>query len=885
MRALVSRRTAERDLEDEVRLHIELETEAGLRRGLSDAAARREALRSFGGIDRFKEETRDTRGLVFLDELRQDLRVSLRLLRKSPHFTLAAVLTLALGIGANTAIFSVVNAVLLRASPFAEPDRLVMVWETDRNSDTAHEPAAWPDVVDMRARSRSLDAIGTMVGWDATLTGAGEPERVVALGVTPNLPELLGVQPLAGRSFEAGEGVMGGARVAMLAEEYWRRRFDSDPGVVGRTFSINEEPTTIVGVLPAETDLGIAQVHARADYSVPLGGPSVELWIALEPTEEAFPRQTHPFLTIGRLAPGATLAAAQEELAALMSELEAAFPENEARGVNLEHYAEVTFGPMRPALFVLMSAVALVLLVACVNVASLLLARLTARAREVAVRRALGASTARIGRQFLVESAVLTLMGAAAGVALAYVGLDVLVALAPPDIPRLTGATIDVRVLGFTAAVAAMVAIAFGMLPVLQARRLDLQSVLKVQPGRRISEGLEGRRFRGTLVVAEVALAVTLVIGAGVLLRSFWMLAGVDPGFRTANVLKVQYQLPDTRYGGDRSNWPDVPSVTGFHERFLAEVRALPGVTAGAIASAHPLEQGFTNSFVVVGREDEARDWPEIRTRFITPGYLETLDVPLLAGRDLAETDRSLGTPVIVINRAAAERYFAGRDPIGEQIRFWGTSRQIVGIIGNELFGGVDAQAEPAAYGPLAQAPSGNVVLLVRTEGDPRTLIGAIQRVFHQQDPQLALHGVEPLDLTLSSSIARPRFTATLLALFGGVAILLAIIGVHGMLSYTVAQRAPEVGIRMALGATRGNVVGLVLREGALLALLGIVLGLAGAAAGSRLIASLVYGVTPRDGVTFGVVSISVLAMAGLASWLPARRAARADPMDALRAE
>ncbi|MGH7551570.1 MAG: ADOP family duplicated permease [Longimicrobiales bacterium] len=884
LRTLVRRGAVERELDDEVRLHVELETEAGVARGLSPDAARRAALSGFGGVDRYKEEARDARGWNMIDEFRRDGRLALRLLRRSPQFTLAAVLTLALGIGANTAIFSVVDGVLLRASPFAEPERLVMIWETDRDSETSHEPASWPDVVDMRERSRTMSAIGSVIAQSGTLTGAGEPERLALLRVTPNVPDLLGVRPILGRTFAAGEGQLGGA-YALLSEEFWRRRFAADAGVLGRSITIDGQPTAILGVMPAEADLGMPQVHAKADYSSPLTGTDVDVWIAVEPTAASFPRQTHPFLTLGRLAPNATLAAAQRELAAIMTDLEQAFPENTARGVNLEPYADVTFGPVRPALLLLLSAVALVLLVACVNVANLLLARTAARSREVSVRRALGAATGRLARQFLVESLALTGLGAAAGVALAYLALNVLIALAPADIPRLATATIDLRVLGFTALIAVVVAIGFGMLPVLQAGRLDLQSVLKTQPGRRVSEGREGRRFRSALVVAEVALAVTLVIGAGVLLRSFWTLASVDPGFETAQVLKVEYQLPATRYPGDRSRWPDLPAINGFHAELLRRVRALPGVEAAAIAARHPLDPGFTNSFVIVGREAESQNWPEIRTRFMTHGYLETVGVPLIQGRDLAEGDVAGATPVAVINSLAAERYFAGADPIGQQLQFWGVSWQIVGVIGNERFNGVDEDTEPAVYTPLGQAPQASAVLLVRGSTDPRPLLGSVRRVFSEMDAQLALSGVETLEQTLSASIAKPRFTAILLALFGGVAILLAMVGVHGVLSYTVAQRAPEVGIRMALGASRAEVIRMVVREGAGLAALGTILGLVGALAGSRALSALVFGVSTRDAATFGVVTAAVLSVAVLAAWLPARRAARTEPMQSLRAE
>lgn len=882
--ALFGRRRMNQDIDEELALHIDLETAENVRAGMTQAAARRAALVKFGGVDRYSEACRDTRGVTWFEELLSDLRLSLRLLAKAPQFTLATLLTLGLGMGANTAIFSVVNSVLLRASPFADPDQLVVVWETDRASKTEHEPASWPDVVDLRERSQSMAAIGSLMSMPGTLAGAGDPERVSILGVTSNIPELLGVRPLIGQTFASLEVVPNGAQYGLLSEELWRRRFNGDPSVVGRTITLNERPTTIVGVLPAEADLGIRQIHERADYGTPLAAPEVELWLALAPTAEETPRSTHPFLTIGRLAPNATLAGAQRELASIMADIERANPENIARGVNLESYDVVTFGPVRPALFVLLGAVALVLLVACVNVANLLLARTAVRAREVAVRRALGAATGRIVRQFLAESMVLTVAGALVGLLVANVVLKALVALAPTDIPRLASATIDARVLGFTALVSGLVAFAFGMAPTLVVRKLDLQSMVKAQSSRGSTEGHDTRRFRGGLVVAEIALAVCLVIGASVLLRSFWKLANVDPGFQTTNITKFEFQLLATRYPTPRDQWPNITAINGFHSELLRRVQALPGIESAALAGRHPLDAGFTNSFAIVGREAESGDFPEIRTRFITPEYLQTVGVSLLAGRALSAADQATATPVVLINRAAAQAYFKGRDPIGQQIRFWGTPRQIVGVISDERFKGLAEGSEPAVYTPMQQAPMAGAVLLVRSQGsvDPTA---SVRRVFQELDPQLAIYGVEPLEQTVSASIARARFTALLLGLFAAVAMLLALVGVHGVLSYNVARRAPEIGIRIALGATQRQVVNQIIGEGTRQALLGIALGAAAALAGSQLLSTLVFGVTPRDPLTYLVVPAGVLALAVLASWLPARRAAQADPIYALRAD
>ncbi len=887
VRALFRRGEVDRELEDELAFHLAMETDAGVKRGLSEEEARREARVRFGGVDRWTEETRDARGLGLWDELRQDARLALRMLTRQRLFAVAAVLTLALGIGANTAIYSVIRAVLLGQLPFAAPDRLVMVWETDRSSGTTHEPASWPDVEDFRERSRTVSDFASMAGWESTLTGAGaDPERVAAMAVTPNFLSMLGVRPVAGRLFAPDEGRMEAARVVLLSEAFWRARFGADPSVVGGTITLNEQPTTVVGIVPSDADVGIRQVIDKADYGPSFGGSDVDVWLAMIPDARQFSRQTHPFLTLGRLAPGATLTSARREMTSIATDLEREYADaNEARGVNVEAYPDVVLGGVRSPLFLLLGAALLVLLVTCANVANLLLARTTARVREVAVRRALGAATSRLTRQFLVEAAVLTLLGSAAGVALAFGGLRVLIHAAPAGIPRLGEARVDGGVLVFTAGVAALVAVVFGLFPAWQARRVDLQSSLKAQGGRGASDGAAAGRLRSGLVVAEVALAVALAVGAGLLLRSFWQLRSVDPGFRTAHVLKAEYQLPEPRYRIDRSIWPKAPAIQAFHRTFLERVRALPGVESAALASPHPLDPGFTNSFVIVGREAESKDFPEIRCRFITPGYLRTLGVPLLSGRALEEGDDADAPFVAVINRAAAERYFSGRDPLGQTVRFWGTPWRIVGVIGDERFEGVDRPPDPAVYVPFAQAPQQSAAVVVRAAGDPMTLLPAIRRAFRAVDPQLALYGAERLDAVLSDSIAKPRFTAALLSLFAALALVLALVGVQGVLGYAVQRRAPEVGIRMALGATPGSVARLVLGEGVRLAAVGVAIGLLIALAASRLLAGLVFGVATTDPATFAAVTVAVLATAGLASWLPARRAVRGNPVEVLRAE
>jgi len=569
----------------------------------------------------------------------------------------------------------------------------------------------------------------------------------------------------------------------------------------------------------------------------------------MRPTAEAYPRQTHPFLTLGRLAPGADLETAQEELSAIAADLEATYPENEARGVNLEAYSDVVFGPVRSALLLLLGAVALVLLVACANVANLLLAESSVRMREVAVRQAFGASDGLIRRQFLVESLLLTGLGTVAGVALA-----------------------------FTAGLGGAVAVLFGLLPSIQSRGLDLQGILKGQGSTRGTEGRAVRRYRSGLVVAEIALAVALVVGAGILVRSFWELQAVDLGFGTAGILKAEYELPSSQYSG-------LPEINDFHQRFLERARQIPGVEAAAVAAQHPLDPGFTNSFTIVGREAQSRDHPEIRTRFISPGYLDVVRLPLLEGRAIEDGDLPDGPKVGVINQTAASRYFGDAGAVGQEMRFWGQTWRVVGVMGDERFRGPDRENEPAIYVSTSQLPWPRVTVLLRSDLDAPALTVEAGRILRELDPGLVLFDPVSLTSMLQESVSRPRFTATLLGLFAGLAMLLAMIGVYGVLNYAVVRRAPEVGIRLALGASRGDVFKEVVGEGLRVTALGAALGAAMALATSRLLQGLVFGISATDGTTYAVVIGLVLSAAVLASTFPALRASRTNPVALLKAE
>lgn len=820
--------------------------------------------------------------------LARDLRYGLRQLARSPGFTAVTVITLALGIGANTAIFSVVDGVLLRPAPFEDSERLMIVWETDRNSGTTREPASLPDYLDYRERSQTFRSLAGFAAGDVNLSRAqGEPLRLPALSATHELLPMLGIEPLLGRTFSAAETRPGGGNVVLVSEALWERLFRRDPGVLGETVRLDGIAYDIVGVVPDSADFGMLQVLGSAAYSrgyADRGGrQDVGVWLPLQQGTEVWTRDTHPMFMLGRLAAGTGEEAAQQELSTIAAELEAAYPENDARGVHVEALEQVVFGDVRPALLMLLCAVGLVLVVACANIANLLLARSAGRGREIAVRAALGAGSGRLGRQFLAEGLLLSLIGGAAGVTLAFFGTDLLLGFAPQEIPRLEAVGVDGRALAVALAISLAVGIAFALVPTLSARRVDLVSGLQADAGGSRGSG-GGSLLRSGLVVAELAGAVVLVVGAGLLGKSLWQILAVDPGFRAERVLKAEFQLPRSRYPVDFASWPNFREMHAFNDALLERVQALPAAEGAAISGSHPLDQGFTNSFLIVGREAESAGFAEISIRRVTPGYFDTVGLTVQRGRALTAGDGTEAAPVAMINEAAAARYFPDRDPIGQRLAFWGDERRIVGVVANEKFHGLTAAAPAAVYTPLAQTPStGSEVLLVRSNKDPATLASAVRAAIHDVDPQLAVFGVEALQDTVGRSVSRQRFTLLLLGAFAGVAIVLAAVGVHGVLSYVVARRTPEMGIRMALGASRGNVIGLVARQGAKLAAFGLAIGLALALVASRLLGSLLYGVTPADPAIFAAVAVAVFAIAMLATLLPARRATRIAPVAALR--
>ncbi|HYR85170.1 MAG TPA: ABC transporter permease [Terriglobia bacterium] len=827
-----------------------------------------------------------------LEFLLKDFRYGCRTLLRNRGFTLVVVLTLALGIGANTAVFSVVNGVLLRPAPVADINGLAMVWETDRRTGTIREPASVPDYLDFAARSRSFQSMAAVMAQEVNLKPAGsDPIRLAALRVTSRFLPMLGMMPVAGRHFTDAEDRIGSTNVVMIGESLWEHSFNRDRAVIGQTIRLDEIPYTVVGVVPRAADFGAVQILSAAAYSRGFvdrdASTRVDIWLPLRADPQSLPRSTHPIFVIARLANGVTGSAAQEEMTSISADLERNYRENEARGVFVEPVARVVFGPVQPALYVLLGAVALVLLVACVNVANLWLARGAGRGREVLVRSALGAGFGQLARQFLVESITLTLFASGVGLLVAFAGLRLLIAAGPADIPRLAEVTIDLRVLATTGGVTLLIGVLFGMLPTLQARRVRLQAGFQTEGDARGTMSRSRNRLRGILVVAEISMAVLLMIGAGLLIRSFWQLQQVDSGFQASGVLKAEYQLPATRYPADFRVWPNFKEMHAFTNQLLLRAATLAGVESVAVTGSHPIDPGFTNSFIVVGREAEARNWPEISVRQVTPGYFQTVNLGLVRGRLIEDSDGTLSAPVALLNEAAARRFFPSQDPIGAQIRFWGQTRRIVGIVANEKFHGL-AEASPiATYLPMAQAPSagGAGVLLIRTNGDPATYAAQAREIIKELDPGLAVFGVESLERTVSRSVSRPRFTMLLLGVFAAVALLLAAVGVYGVLSCGVVQRTREMGIRMALGANPRQLMRLILNDACLLVFLGVALGLTGAFVLTRRLTTLLFGVSPTDPATFLGVAAVLGAVGLIAGYVPARRATRVHPAISLRAE
>jgi putative ABC transport system permease protein len=800
----------------------------------------------------------------------QDLRYGLRALAKSPGFTAVAVAALALGIGANTVVFSVFNAVLLNPLPYPAPHRLVWMWPADARSGQPFGGAiSPPDFVDYRKQNTVFANLSAFAQIDLTLTGSGAAERLQAAGVSAGFFETLGVKPAVGRAFLPADEQTGWPQSAILGDGLWRRRFGGDLSVLGKTINLDGKGMTIVGVMPPGFDF---PTGAQIWQPLPFG--YVELQV----------RRFHFLRVIGRLKPGITLDRANAQMKSICANLARLYPDSNALySAQLEPLLDRIVGDLRPTLRVLLIAVGFVLLIACANVAHLLLARAAARQKEIAIRSSLGASAGRVLRQLLTESVLLSALGGALGVLLAWWALKVLVVLHPANVPRLDEVHLDGRVLAFTAALSIATGVLFGLLPGLRASRPHLASLLN-EGGRGGSAGRVHRRFHNVLVIAEVATAVVLLSGAGLMIRSFQRLTNVQPGFKADSLWTARIQLPG------RAEKYDPDRIVGFFRPLLEGLKALPGIESAALVTELPLSgQNNDTWFTIEGRPPIApSDRPDVDIRTVSASYFQTMGIPLVKGRYFTDNDNLRSAQVVVISRSLAEKFFPNQDPLGQHLNIdLGTPFQceIVGVVGDILHRSLAGSAQPANYIPYLQRPPARANIVLRGRTDAIALAGAVRqqvRALNSDVPVFEIHAMGDL---LSDSVGQPRFRTLLLVVFAAMAVLLAAAGIYGVMSYSVTLRTHELGIRVALGAGRKELTRLVVGQGMLLALAGVAIGLAAAAGLARLVANMLFEVRPTDPVSFAAVPLILGAVTFLANYIPARRAARVDAIVALRHE
>jgi putative ABC transport system permease protein len=922
-RNLFRKRAVEQELDDELRSSVEVLTQEKMTQGLSQSAARREALMELGGVEQVKEEVRAARAGRFLEDFARDIRYAFRTLAKSPGFTTVAVLTLALGIGANTAIFSVVNAVVLRPLPYSHGDRLL--WIAESIPALKSEAATGGDYVDWKDQNHTLDRIAAYDtiyrgslregapgpgSADFNLTGRGTPARVHGAFVSASFFATLGVEPQLGRAFTENEDQPSGPRVVVLMHSFWQQYFGSDPHVLGHNVNLDAAPYTVVGVMPAN-------FRFPGDSDAQILAP-----LALNQASERLRIAQRQVRIIGRLKPGVSLAAARADLDEIRKRAqpsggsmlaragggqgrampapgpggpggrlryntsgppEAGPPPSELKVAPLaEHLA----GNLRPAMLTLLGAVGLVLLIACANVANLMLTRASSRTREVAVRATLGAGRWRLVRQLLVESVTLAVAGGMAGLLLAAGGIDVIARLIPAGagggILAVAAPKVDGNVLLFALAVSVLTGILFGLVPAVTVTRSALAEGLK-EGAQAASPG--GRRgwLRGVLAVAEISLALVLLIGAGLLIKSFYRLLQVNPGFAPERVLTMDLSLTDSRY-------PTPQQKSEFFSQVLSRVESLPGVRSAALADSLPLSpyQGFLmmSPNRLLPRAALSSSTTVMVSRLtVSPGYFYTLGIPVLKGRTFTDHDDEQALKVAVVNGDVARHFWPTENPIGKQLPLFRGNMTVVGVVGNTRHEGLSQDTEAEFYVPYLQSPDNSMQLAVRTTADPDSMVSAVRGQVRDVDPDQPLYHVATIEQTLSASLAPQRFNMLLLGIFAGIALTLATVGIYGVMAFSVTQRTHEIGIRMALGAERRSVLGLIVRQGLRLTLIGVALGVAGAWALTSFLASFLFGVAPRDPATFVLVSLALVVVSILACYIPARRATKVEPIVALRYE
>jgi predicted permease len=866
--------SAAAELAEEMREHLDEKVDQLIAAGMSRADAEREARRRFGNLPLLGERSRDVWGFAFAENLVQDLRYAVRSLRKTPLFAAAVILPLALGIGANTAIYTVVHAALIRALPYKQPDRLVHLWETNPGKEHGVYEASFPDFQDWRTANRYLESVAGYVGYglSATLTDGGEPEQLVAASATSDFFPLLGVRAAIGRTFEPGEDQPGARRALLLSNGFWRRRFHSDPSVVGRSVVLNSAPFTVVGVLPA--DFHFASVGDAEVWMPAVGSPN-----------QRISRYWHWMRVIGRLRPGATLEQARAELGAIGERIVREDPSHhQGSSIAIQPLREVFIGDIRPALLVLLGAIGMVLLLACANVANLLLARASARRKELAIRKSIGAGRGRLVQQLLTENLVLAAAGGALGLLFANWGLKALTAAIPAQmrgtLPFLDDLGLHWGMLAFTGAVSLATGVLFGLSPALRSAKVSLGAVL--ESGHRTTGGREHLRLRHALLVAEVAISLVLLTGAGLMMKSTARLLAVSPGFDPSHLLTLEIALPPSTYNTS-------VKAKAFHDRMMERIGAIAGVRATASTSVLSLTNGGnTGTLQVVGRPDTSEKIT-VYVRDISTEYLRAMGIPLLAGRSFDARDVVGATRVVLINRRLMRDAFPNEDPIGRRISFpWsGGPLEIAGVVGDENTVGLDTELRPVVYFAYAQGPNRSWDTVVSASGAPAAIAAAVRAEVRAIDPNVPVYLVRTMQQVIDDapSTLMRRYPAMLMGAFAAIALLIAAIGTYGLVAYGVSRRMHEIGVRIALGARPTDIFRLVMGQGMVLVLVGIGAGLAAAALLTRGLEKLLFGVKPLDLATFALVSAVLLVSALAASFLPARRASRIPPGTAMGSE
>ena len=883
LRSLFRREQVEGEMNEELRFHFERQVEKFAASGMAREEAQRRARLAIGGEDKIKEDVREARGVSFIETLLQDLHYGARMLRKNPSFTVVAIMTLALGMGATTAIFSVVDAILLRPLPYGDPARLVVVWENSIRHSHPHNVVAPANFVDWQRQNSVFESMAAMADTRVNLTGNGDPEQVVMQNVTPGFFRVVGVNPVMGSGFSEENWKQGKDDVVILDYGFWKERFGGDPYLIGKTIDINGKPQVVVGIAPKDFNLYVKDGT--------LTGAKPQMWSPWAVPQLFGDRKQGlgRYLTVvARMKPSVSLAQAQDQMSTIATRLQQQYPDTNAHwGATVVSIRQQLSGDLRPALVTLFCAVAFVLLIACANVSGLLLARAAKREKEIAIRTAIGASRWRVARQLLTESLLLAITGGVLGLLLAVWGTNALLAASPKGLLGLNSVSLDTRLLSFAVAATLLSSLLFGFLPSYVIAHSPIAETLKDET-RGSSTGGHRGLMRHALVVGQMGLALVLLAGSGLLIRSFVRLAGVNPGFETRNLLTFQVSLPRSKYAKD-------PIQVVFFNEFVARIGRIPGIRSVSMENYPPLTGlGAATSIHILGQPQRpTAESPVSGSRVVGADYFRTMQIPMLMGRTFNDAELNEARRVVIVNQAFVDKHLPGENPLGKRVVIHmrddkvdeENPSEIIGVCGSVHQMGPGEEPKPNAYWPMPELPYSRMTILVRTSNDPSSLVSPIRYQLRQMDPELPMASIASMDQLLSDSISRSRFVMFVLGVFAAIALLLTAVGIYGVIAYSVAQRTHEIGIRMALGAQRGNVLGLVLGQGTRLTLIGVGIGIVAALALTQLMSNLLYGISATDPVTFAAVILILAAVAFFATFVPAHHATQVSPIVALRYE